>query len=254
MKKQLLCSVAAIAITASLTGLAGAADLPRKAPPAPVVQPPPLLWNGFYVGGHLGWGRAKVSGFADHSGDIFPYEDKPQGLVGGLHGGYNWQVNTFVFGVEADLSAAGLQKTNFRINDGSQPCQSSALAACTHTNINMLGSLRARLGLSFDRALVYGTGGLGYARWSTLTSFGTTAFGAAGNKSTWGWVAGGGVEWKQTPNFSWRVEALYYGFNDTITFGNHDSPPTNFATAKLKDVLVVRLGATYHFDGGGWGR
>jgi outer membrane immunogenic protein len=245
MHKQLLCGASAIAIVASIDGTSLAADLPLKAAPlAPVAAR--MTWAGWYIGGHIGWGGAHFDGYADHSGDLFPINDKPHGLVGGLHGGYNWQHDSFVFGIEGDISAAGLDKTTFRTNGGSQPCQSGENAACSNMTVNALASLRARLGMAFDRTLLYVTGGLGYAHGKGLASFGTTAFGS-GKFNAWGAVAGAGVEWKQSPSFSWRLEGLWYGFNKTFVFGNHDSPPTNFATMKLKDVWTVRLGATHHF-------
>ena len=44
----------------ALTQIAAAADMPVKAPVAPVAIP--YNWTGFYVGGHLGyfWGRTHV--------------------------------------------------------------------------------------------------------------------------------------------------------------------------------------------------
>src|SRR5262249_48124738 len=51
MKKVLFSSVALIALG---TGLASAADLPVKAPPAPVYAPPAFSWTGCYIGGNIG--------------------------------------------------------------------------------------------------------------------------------------------------------------------------------------------------------
>src|SRR5215471_10722936 len=57
MKKALFASVALIALG---TGLASAADLPVKAPPAPVYAPPIFSWTGCYIGGNIGaaWARS----------------------------------------------------------------------------------------------------------------------------------------------------------------------------------------------------
>ena len=220
-----------------------AAAMPLKGGPAPApVQY--ANWTGFYIGGHLGWGRGSFDGIVREGDGDFPVNDKPSGLVGGMHAGQNWQVNTFVFGWEADLSAAGIDRTIFRGDCGGDE-------ACSYTSVRWLASLRGRLGLAFDRTLLYVTGGLGYTRGTMLASFSSTAFGAT-KYHDWNWVAGLGAEWKQYPNFSWRVEGLWYGFDKSVRFGNHDSPPTNTATMRLKDALVVRLGATYHFDS--WGK
>jgi outer membrane immunogenic protein len=240
MRKQLLCSVAALAITAAIGGTSLAADLPLKARQAPELMRP-LTWTGFYVGGHLGWGRGKYDGVVrEGESDEFGISDSPDGAVGGLHGGYNWQSNTFVYGWEADISASGIGSTVF--SAGPDACSATR---CHNGSVNLLASLRARLGLTFDRTLIYATGGLGFAHAKVLTSFATTGFGA-GKFNAWGWVAGLGAEWKQTPNFSWRVEGLWYGFDKTVRIPNHDGSLT--ARIDLKDVLVIRLGATYHFD------
>ena len=50
--KRLLLSSAALTLLA--IGPALAADLPRKAPPAPAVVAPVWNWTGFYIGGNVG--------------------------------------------------------------------------------------------------------------------------------------------------------------------------------------------------------
>ncbi|MGH6817275.1 MAG: outer membrane protein, partial [Methylovirgula sp.] len=98
------------AILATMTGGAWAADLPNtKGPPAFAPPPPPqFTWTGLYVGGQVGyqWG---TTGWDIHSEPPAPAVslDRPgysdQGVVGGGHIGYNYQVNQFVFGVEGDV-------------------------------------------------------------------------------------------------------------------------------------------------------
>jgi len=61
MRRLSLAIVAGVS-TIAFTQLASAADLPRKAPPAP--PPPPVFsWTGFYAGGNVGvaWSRSNVN-------------------------------------------------------------------------------------------------------------------------------------------------------------------------------------------------
>jgi outer membrane immunogenic protein len=80
-------------------------------------------------------------------------------------------------------------------------------------------SARARLGVApgEGRALLYGTGGVGYARieHSFSTTNGANSF-TADNENDWqlGWQAGGGAEVMLTQNLGLGVEYLYSSYND----------------------------------------
>jgi len=236
MRKQLLSGAAAIAITAAFGGAGLAADMPiaTKAPAMVAAQP---VWAGWYVGGHLGWGQARFAATPNQVGfeGIF-VDNKPSGLVGGMHFGQNWENNTFVYGWELDLSATGWNKTKSGFVDSTNRAY--------HADVDLLASLRARLGMTFPspQSLFFVTGGLAYTRagFLAISPGGTRNEGSIGR---FGWVAGLGAEWKQTPNLSWRLEGLYYRFDKTRHFGTD-----HIWDLKFKDALVVRLGATYHYS------
>src|SRR5580700_3175231 len=98
-----------IAVTALLLaaplGVASAADMPVKAPPAP--PPPAYSWTGFYIGvngggaqGNTSWnyytpGGIPTAGWASH--------DVSGGMAGGTVG-FNWQApgTHWVAGIEGD--------------------------------------------------------------------------------------------------------------------------------------------------------
>ena len=229
MKQQLLCSVAAIAVTAALAGPVKAADLPLKASPIVVRS----TWTGFYIGGHLGYGEGRFPTVADLTdlsrGDIV---NDPSGWVGGLHAGYNWQHNSFVFGLEADVSAVGWSKHTFF---GTAP-------RGIQNSVDLLATLRGRVGLAFDRALIYATGGLAYTQAKFLShSPGGTVHGN-GTFDKWGYVLGGGAEWKYNPNLSFRLEGLWYKFDDEKFFVTDHIWRNEF-----REAWVVRGGLSYHF-------
>jgi outer membrane immunogenic protein len=243
MQRQLLGSTAVISIATCLSGPVAAADLPRvyKAPPA--VFAPACMWCGFYIGGHAGWGSADLSatphegelgdGIASHSAD---------GLVWGMHAGYNWQfANTWVLGIEVDGSGANIDGLSRFSNNPERVFK---------TNTDVLASLRARLGLAFGRSLIYATGGLAYTK-GTFVGISPDNTQTLGKFSKWGSVWGGGIEWKGAPNFSVRLEGLWYHFDDKQPiYGSANTQQETFepaGVATLKDVGVVRVGASWHF-------
>jgi outer membrane immunogenic protein len=108
MKKQLLCGVAAGALVVVLGGSSFAADMPVKARP---LAPAVFDWSGYYVGGHVGWGQSRFKGtwFGDSGTTDFAHTG--DGILGGAQIGLNWQQNTFVYGLEADVSFMNFQNT-----------------------------------------------------------------------------------------------------------------------------------------------
>ena len=109
MKKSLLASVSLGAL-ALATGAQAADIAARPAYKAPVMAPAPWSWAGFYVGGNVGFAHARTeidspnyvlsSAISTHSG-----------VIGGLQAGYNWQLNSFVVGLEGDLSFGSLRRS-----------------------------------------------------------------------------------------------------------------------------------------------
>ncbi len=72
---------------------------------AAAVLAPAFSWTGFYVGGHVGYGWAS-SRYNDFTAAFGPASINANGFLGGVQAGYNWQMNNFVFGVEADMPLA----------------------------------------------------------------------------------------------------------------------------------------------------
>src|SRR4051794_24435932 len=106
MKKIVLATVLAALGSAS----ALAADLaPRAYSKAPMMAAPVSTWQGFYVGGNVGYGWGgdgktnftflpTETAFGDQNTSL---NAKPQGVIGGVQIGYNWQADVFVAGFEA---------------------------------------------------------------------------------------------------------------------------------------------------------
>jgi outer membrane immunogenic protein len=243
MRKELLCGVATLALVVAISGPVAAADLPVKAPVAVAPVAIPTTWAGFYLGGHIGYGWSKMDG-QESGGDQFADSLKLNGLLVGVHGGYNWQYSQLVFGVEGDISGAfgnGWSKDVCTVDDPS--CRVSGSASMLHGEMHGLASIRGRLGWAFDRTLIYATGGWGWGNYRGLVTSGSSINPISTTVS--GGVVGGGVEWKYNPNLSFRVEGLYYMFNKTLA--NLDSEPSEGGSFTIHPVSVIRLGASYHF-------
>ena len=175
MKRPLL----AACVTAVATAHALAGDLPlqrRSTDVPPQTYNSLFNWTGFYVGAHGGYAWGSGAGVS------------PDGFVGGVQAGYNYQVSpNGVLGLETDISATSI--------DG----KSSALKY----GIDYLGTIRVRAGYSIDRVLLYATGGAAYGRGDLNIA------GLSNTQFHWGWTLGGGVEAMVTPNVSARLEYLY---------------------------------------------
>jgi outer membrane immunogenic protein len=237
-RQKLYCTVAAAAVFAAFNGAATAADLPRKAPPAP---PAPVVyapnWAGFYIGGHIGYGWSKMTG--DESGDLLTGDVKLKGGVAGVHAGYNWQFNQLVLGVEGDVSGVFGGWDNTVCTVGTGCGDGSGL----HGSMQGLASIRGRLGWAFDnRWMIYATGGWGWGRFNGDIQSGTSI--APVKKTATGGVWGGGVEWKYNPNLSFRLEGLSYQFNKDVQTGS-DAGDGIF---HIHPVNVIRVGASYYFN------
>jgi opacity protein-like surface antigen len=101
--------------------------------------------------------------------------------------------------------------------------------------------------------LLYVTGGLAYAR-AKATLFDTDIPGTLTTTlNKFGGVVGLGFEQALTNNWTWRLEGLYYILDAQKTVGPLPLG-TDFATDKLKDVFVIRLGLNYKFGGDPWGK
>lgn len=207
----------------SAAGAANAADL--------IVEDAPMAeiaatgdWTGAYVGGHIGW----VSGNVDWE---IAGGGPPEGNYGidgwllGAQAGYNWQMDTFVLGVEGDVAlgdvTSDLDETGF-----------------IERQLNWEASLRARAGVTFDAVLLYATAGV-----AVLNST-TEIFGLFDDTQTHiGWTVGAGVEAMVADNVSAKLEYRYsdYGAKDYEFF------PTPIVSDSSVTAHSISAGVNFHF-------
>jgi outer membrane immunogenic protein len=228
-------------------GVAGAADLAVK---APVYKAAPVIlsdWAGFYVGIHggYGWGHTSIDTPA-FLGDIFDYlkigslDASPKGGVFGGHAGYNWQYGAVVTGLEIDFSGADINTSDMV---GKFWCPPGTLSRSV--KFDELASARARLGyLVLPSLLAYGSAGLGWGH-SEITGTATTSresVSASADANNFGWVAGGGLEYKLLEHVLVRGEYLHYDFAST----SYSFPLVGGVNAASR-IDVVRGGLSYKF-------
>lgn len=241
-----------------------AADVVYEEPAAPVVAlAPAYSWTGFYIGGQAGvafnrdagdvrytpgtgvFSSTAFTGGSDNSDDA--------AFIGGVHVGYDYQINNFIVGAVADINYIDASTTStYRLGTDTFGLSS---------DINFVGTVRAKAGITADRFAVYATGGLAYA--DTETKFfapGTLTGNLAGftptvdsNSDDVGYAVGAGVDYLVTPNLSLGLEYLYtdLGKTDTtVTYRNAAGVQQPF-TATSNDDLdfhTVWAKASFRFN------
>jgi outer membrane immunogenic protein len=252
----------------ALTATASAADMYR-APEAGSYKDGPAFvavdWGGAYAGvnGGYGW-SAKDSKLSAVGVYQEPTCDPTQpgarclmmvdrgamsfGAEGGFGGGqvgYNLQRDRFVFGVEADIQAAAI--------DGSGTLSLPHGAVASGKNeLDWFGTLRGRAGLTFDRTLLYFTGGLAFGGVKDTLKV-TPAQGApstvSNSETKTGYVLGGGVEHLLNPHWSVKAEYQYIDLGSDKLSTTAAANSVNEATGTLDAehaYHTVRLGVNYH--------
>jgi hemolysin activation/secretion protein/opacity protein-like surface antigen len=235
---------------------------PTKGPLVVSSDAPPPLWTGFYAGLNAGYSwdphpeattlGIPASGPLGLVSDIFANASAlgisgiSRGTVGGFAGGgqigYNYQLNSFVGGLEADLQGSNLPTKHgrSRLTDAVLPVvvpnpnpppdfvlQASSNPAASSVqhekSVDWFGTVRARLGYTVTPTfLAYATGGLAYGhvssntliaqRWGGEAGLFFDSTGSAGRYSGMriGWTLGAGLEWMFSPSLSLKGEFLYY--------------------------------------------
>jgi outer membrane immunogenic protein len=251
----LLASVAAMALGGSA---ALAADLPSRAPPPVYLPPVPIFsWTGIYIGGQVGYawtsGNNNFSGFDPFTGTFLTTSigGTPSGVIGGANVGYNYQINQWVLGLEGSVDGTSLKNTSAAVfADG------TTLTAQSTADIQ--GSIRGKIGVAWDRALIYGTGGVAFGGFKTDVTLANTGalnggnpFFANGNVSSTrvGWTVGGGIQYAVTNNWSVFAEYRYTNFG-SIRENNFGLLPTGafFNGNRQINQNQVQVGFDYKFD------
>jgi outer membrane immunogenic protein len=253
--------------------------------------PPPLLWTGFFVGINAGGTFGGITGLRSQAMDIFDDQTpgaagaagaafanttagntNALGFLGGGQVGFNYQPSSsIVIGAEADIQGVAGSSVNTKfagtIPDPLASATIMSTAGQIRASIDYFGTIRGRAGyLLLPTFLLYGTAGLAYANtylnaaYSTSDIAGVYGYGSSNptySETRSGWTAGGGAEWMFLPNWSAKVEYLYYdlgsvSLNGFVTGSNTYTGSMGYAYATVTSARyngnIVRGGLNYHFD------
>lgn len=200
MKTLLKAAFVAVALLGA--GTSSAADLRGRnlLPPAPEL-PTFYDWTGLYLGGQVGysWGSDRASEFATTGraplGRSFDYS--PSSFIGGARVGFNYQLGSIVVGVEGDIEGM-----NAHAGQGD-------LGGVVRVRQDWQGSVRARLGYSLDRILVYATAGAAFTKLEYVYVSPLAGLTETINSSRTGWTVGGGVDYALTDNIILGADYRY---------------------------------------------
>ncbi|WP_341365646.1 porin family protein [Yoonia sp. BS5-3] len=167
----------AVAGMASAGGLSEPVAAPTPVPvaPAPVPVAPISDWTGFYAGGQLGFGQL----------DSDDLTEDPDGLLYGVHGGYLYDLGSWIIGGELDI-------------DGTEIEDETADVA-----LDSVARAKLRVGYDAGNWLPYVTGGIAQASTS----------GAVDGEDT-GSFGGLGVEYRISDSMRVGGEVLQHQFED----------------------------------------
>ncbi|HXX07451.1 MAG TPA: outer membrane beta-barrel protein [Pseudolabrys sp.] len=243
MRNRVLMLLAA-AFCSTASGSVFAADMA-----VPRANPPPFIynWSGFYLGAHIGygWDHRDAEIFDSTGASLVSGSTQGSRVLGGAQIGINFAVAPqWIVGIEADYSGT---------NMGSTAIDGPAFGQ-RENNIDSFGTVRARVGYAWDRFLIFGSGGFGWAH-EVLTR--TQQIGTVNNAipgtieevgaTVPGWSAGLGLEWGVSPGWALRAEYLHLDLTSK-DFAFVAAGQSIQATARID---AVRLGVNYIFNVGG---
>jgi len=226
---------------------------------------PSFNWTGPYLGVHLGygWGDADTNfnplptpaSFGILPETLTPH---PSGIVGGIQGGYNWQMGCFVVGIEADFSGSGMSGSSSLSPIPPYPgVPYSGGVLTTQENINYFGTVRPRLGyLLRPNVLIYATGGLAYGDVSYRANanfipggVGTEQYPVSLSTTKVGWALGGGVEYAFSKCWTVKAEYLYMdlGSESAIVSPISPNPPYQTGFSWQTTANIFQIGVNYKF-------
>ncbi len=230
-----------ITSTAFFAGISGAhaADIIVYEEPVLVeVATPAFSWAGAYIGGQVGYGWGK----SDFHDDGYVFKTKPDGFLGGLYAGYNFDAGSnVILGIDGDLTINNLKgkySESFPNIDERHEISSK---------LRWSGAVRARTGLAMDRWMPYIAGGVAFGgiKNGTRVIDGSGTYASSKSDTLTGWTLGAGIDYAATDNLIVRLEYRYTDYGNK----NVNIPVYGYefeATNKFK-TSDIRLGVAYKF-------
>jgi outer membrane immunogenic protein len=193
-------------------------------------------WSGVYLGGTGGWVMGDKIDLSAYGESLTHDID---GFVAGGFIGYNYQAAPVLI-IGGELTGLGSwvdgNKDIYGIN--------------TETHLDAIALAELRAGLTFDRALLFVSGGYAGAQLNGQASYeGNTLF----DESDWvnGWTIGGGIDFKVTDNVFVGVKYNHIELSDgklVGDFGHQNEGGGNDITVKADaavDQILGRVGFAF---------
>ncbi len=218
-------------------------DRPAALPVDTGEKPAPVNWSGLYVGGTLGGG----AGATRYDGPFPPpVTGDAADLGGALAGGQigvTYQLGPVVAGLELAGGWANIVGTNTCYSTAEE---GYAAGFDCGSRVNALATLTGRLGYAFDRALLYGSGGLAWDQQTdSFNNFNSVGRILDNDSTNTGWTVGGGVEVLLQKNLSVAVDYRHVDLGRSETFTTPGTPSlagVNLAPESTRlDLVALRL-------------
>ncbi|MCB1435684.1 MAG: porin family protein [Rhodobiaceae bacterium] len=226
-------------------GIALAVSLFAGSAQATDILAQPTNWSGPYVGANIGysWGPWRSTGvLVGPAGTASP---NVNGILGGLQAGYNWQKDSWFWGIEGDIQITGEKDTIGWTALGQVGAVPVGNTVRNEWRFPWFGTLRARAGLANDDWLAYITGGLAFGHAEYKFTNLTTGAVLKDDATRAGWTLGAGAERALDPDWSAKLEYLYVDLGrETFLAGTATPVRTN-----IRDH-ILRIGVNRRFSTG----
>lgn len=202
----------------------------------------PFSWTGFYLGGHAGYSWGEVSSEFAFPGDPYP-TTKNNGLIGGVHVGYQRQLGQLVLGAEVGV-------TQLQNSDNGVPYPLAPVSSI-ESQLENLGYIGAKMGWGSGRWLPYIAGGYAVVDVSKRQfASGSGATQLTSSERQDGWYLGAGVDWVLSSNWILGVDYRHYDFQRTTHFPVDTSGAPNVPVNTQATIDAVTLRLDYKFAAG----
>ena len=223
-------------------------------------------WTGFYIGANAGVLWDDSSHTLSPSGLFLtdpltvptnslrtrPGDLDATALTGGVQAGYNHQMGMLVIGVEGDFNGAG-SRAKDAVTAGLPAPLAGTITHRVDEKLEWFGTLRARVGITDARWLVYATGGwaFGEVKSSTFVQFSQSGdtYTSSFSDTRSGWAAGGGFEYAFRDNWTVKGEVLWLDLGKVSYVSPERTifPGYSYTTHLDLNEVVARVGLNYKF-------
>jgi outer membrane immunogenic protein len=226
-------------------------------------------WTGWYVGGNAGgaWSDTSTGTIASSGGGavVIPPADiaaistlshdssNDSGFAGGIEGGYNWQSDWLLLGIETEYGWFNIEQNrsnNFQSGLLITPPVTATVRQTLSTD--WVWTLRPRIGVVSGPWLFYGTAGVASTKINYEVAYSDTqatprTATATANDTKTGWTAGLGAAYLFAPSWIIKGEWLYSDFGNVRASANTAGGYAQFTSEAEVKANLIRMGVDWKF-------